>query len=651
MRLWQRRSTPMSGSAVSALEEVSATPALTAVMADVALNDPNEDRLSRAGFAERLAQTMTQRSQAGSVVGLYADWGEGKSTVLSFVEHYLAHQTRPVVVIRFNPWFDSDESAIIKQFFAAVATALGVDLRTRREKAGDWIRKANPFLKTVEPSLGPSDGLSKHLARAAGLNDLAKAVDFKVGPVNLSGLMEAVGNALGEPTLRSLRDRLLELLTAEASGRDRRVVVLIDDIDRLEASQVATVFRMIKLAADFPMLSVLTAFAPLPVAQALGARFGGGGDPTIQGTAFLEKIVQVPVRLPPADPNLVAALMQDLLGQVISAHCGQLPAGEQARMEIAMDRCVWPLVTTLRMGKQLLNKADFALPVMRGEVNPCDQVILQALELLHPDLYRFIATNKALLVKKPGPSEFRAARIGEIDQAVEGLPSASRGPAKDLLQLLFPHLQSLYGNTWYEPHHEEEWARGKRVCSPSYFSRFFAFALPVGDILDSEIEAVINAAWPANRAPLAALLASQEPNLVLQKLTVHSTGLSAARSLDVARAVAAAGAGLPTLGGRPFEPAFSAGMLISRLLYQLPSDERQAAAVEALDFAEPGLAAITMLAIEASGADNPDTTQHLLGEAELRAVSGVHREVAGHGPGVRRRRGAHAGCGRMASVK
>ena len=285
--------------------------------------------------------------------------------------------------------------------------------------------------------------------------DLKKSVDFKLGPVNLAALLEAVGNALGEPTLRNLHDRLRELLIAEAAGRNRRVVVLMDDIDRLEAPQIATVFRMIKLAADFPMLSVLSAFAPLPVAEALGARFGGGGDAAAQGAAFLEKIVQVPVRLPPADPRLVAALMRDLLMRVVVAHCGQLPAREQDRLDTALDGCVWPLVTTLRVGKQLLSKVDFALPVMRGEVNPCDQVILQALELLHPDLYRFIATHRELLVARPYSPDSRAPRKSEIDQAFEGLPPTSRSSALALLRMLFPHLESLYGNTWYDPFHDE----------------------------------------------------------------------------------------------------------------------------------------------------------------------------------------------------
>ena len=612
MRVW-RRQTSRPGNAVSASGLVVGSPAnpvSATLITDTALSHPSRDRLSRAGFAQRLAQTMTERGQAGSVVGLFADWGEGKSTVLGFVEHYLDRQTSPVVVVRFNPWFDSDESAVIRQFFAAVAGALGVDLRKRREKLGAAVRKVNPFLKAVDPSVGPADGVTK---------EFAQSVDFKVGPVPVSGLMEVVGNLLGEPTLRNLRDRLRALLTAEAQGQNRRVVVLIDDIDRLEAAQVATVFRMIKLAADFPMLSVLTAFAPLPVAQALGARFGGGDDLVGQGNAFLEKIVQVPVWLPPADPALVTTLMQDLLGQVINARCGTLPAAEQARLETAMDRCVWPFVRTLRLGKQLLSKVDFVLPVMQGEINPCDQVILQALELLHPALYRFIATNKPLMVHRPEPEPFRTARAEQLNRALDDLPPASQGSAKKLLQLLFPHLQSLFGNTWHAAWQEEEWARAKRVCSPSYFSRFFAFGLPVGDILDAEIEAILNVPWPGNQAPLAALLTGQESNLAVQKLTEHSTGLSPARSLDLARALAASGTNLSASGGLPFEPAFRVGALLSRLLRATPSPQRAAAAHEVLELAEPGLAAIAMLAFEASGEDIASPGP-LLDAAALREV-------------------------------
>jgi len=119
--------------------------------------------------------------------------------------------------------------------------------------------------------------------------------------------------------------------------------------------------------------------------------------------------------------------MQDLLGQVVGAHCGQLPDTEQLRLATALDRCVWPLVTTPRLGKQLLRKADFALPVVRGEANPLDQVILQALELLHPDLHRFIATNRSLLVDRPAFTASREARCANTQST--GTATAAARPA------------------------------------------------------------------------------------------------------------------------------------------------------------------------------------------------------------------------------
>ena len=169
----------------------------------------------------------------------------------------------------------------------------------------------------------------------------------------------------------------------------------------------------------------------------------------------------------------------------------------------------------------------------------------------------------------------------------------------------------------------EEWAHAKRVCSANYFNRFFAFALPSGDIFDSEIEAVVNTPWPTNQSSLAALLAGHDAHLVLQKIAEHSAGLSGTRSLDLARAVAAAGAVLPITGGWITDPAFSAGALISRLLRPLPRSERTQAATDVLDLTEPGMAAITVIALEAARTADASATEELLDETALRAV-GAH---------------------------
>ena len=62
-------------------------------------------------------------------------------------------------------------------------------------------------------------------------------------------------------------------------------------------------FRVIKACADFPNVSYILAFDEAMVAEAIGERYGGEGEAA--GLKFLEKIVQVPLKLPaPATEDL-----------------------------------------------------------------------------------------------------------------------------------------------------------------------------------------------------------------------------------------------------------------------------------------------------------------------------------------------------------
>src|SRR5215217_7711531 len=85
---------------------------------DQPLDDPADDRLGYALFAERLAASVqTMIPTRGLVIALYGAWGSGKSTVLGFVEHYL--RQKPVgeraLVVKFNPWWFARQENVSRQ--------------------------------------------------------------------------------------------------------------------------------------------------------------------------------------------------------------------------------------------------------------------------------------------------------------------------------------------------------------------------------------------------------------------------------------------------------------------------------------------------------------------------------------------------------
>lgn len=63
---------------------------MTALSADRPSTDPRDDLYGHAPFAKSLADSICRYpSNDGLVLALYGPWGSGKSTVLSYVRHFL----------------------------------------------------------------------------------------------------------------------------------------------------------------------------------------------------------------------------------------------------------------------------------------------------------------------------------------------------------------------------------------------------------------------------------------------------------------------------------------------------------------------------------------------------------------------------------
>jgi predicted KAP-like P-loop ATPase len=242
------------------------------------VEDPDHDDFQRVKFAQRIAETLIKRRSPKSiVVGLYGKWGEGKSSVLHFIKRTLV-ESPEVVVLNFNPWRFSDETQLLLNFFGELAKIIGENLLTKKQRA---VKGLSSYVAPLVPSLS-------------------------LGPVSadIGKSFEAILR-MAQPEIDEQRVRIEQLIIE--SGK--RVVVIIDDIDRLEKSQIQAVFRLVKLTADFNKTSYLLSFDDEMVARAIGEIFSPSADDStgsrtlLAGQNFLEKIIQVPLRLPLARPD------------------------------------------------------------------------------------------------------------------------------------------------------------------------------------------------------------------------------------------------------------------------------------------------------------------------------------------------------------
>jgi hypothetical protein len=80
---------------------------MTALSADRRSSNPQDDLFGHTPFAESLANSICRYpGNDGLVLALYGPWGSGKSTVLSYVRHFLEQrpEAEQPVMVTFNPW-------------------------------------------------------------------------------------------------------------------------------------------------------------------------------------------------------------------------------------------------------------------------------------------------------------------------------------------------------------------------------------------------------------------------------------------------------------------------------------------------------------------------------------------------------------------
>lgn len=415
-----------------------------------------------APFARTLAKAIQGHSGSdGIVLALYGPWGSGKSTVLAYVEHELAQAPaaeRPVVV-SFNPWWFSGQEHLAKAFLGQLQAVLPAKYK--------GFEKVGNMLAEFAGALG---GIAEVAGKSHGVPFFGKFVE--AGAKRLGAKPKDV------PAFkRALSSLLLE--------QKKRVLVIIDDIDRLAPDEVRQLFTVIKALADFPYVTYLLAFDREVAATAISEQTGLPGD------RYLEKIVQVPFELPRVDKTtLRQALFTRLDAVKADTPTGRFDSTHWAKVfHSGLD----PLFTVPRDIVRLTNALSVTYPAVVGEVNPVDFIAIECLRVFLPEVYDTIRTSSDEFVgyRAPGEGHDRQRATAFHDAWLSKVSVPLRSSTKDLLQRLFPRLESVWANMHYSADSLPRWRRELRVCVPDTFLAYFRLSLPDGAVSRADLDALL----------------------------------------------------------------------------------------------------------------------------------------------------------------
>lgn len=273
-------------------------------------------------LAEQVVEISRDDKLSPATIGVYGDWGSGKSSLMKMVKKNLDADDKTLTV-EFNGWlFEGYEDA---------KTALCGTILDEMLKHKKCFAKAKDKIKALFDKVDGGKLLSKGIKY--GLDFLLAGGIGTVTELTLTGLVSAVKQKSGDVSEDDIK-KVIEAFKSEDSKRaeiknfrksfkdvfekckGERLVVFIDELDRCTPDTVLDIFEAIRLFLYVPGTTFIIGADERLVSYAVKGRYKDipGHDIDIS-KEYLEKLVQYPVKIPQLNESEVKQYITCLLLQ------------------------------------------------------------------------------------------------------------------------------------------------------------------------------------------------------------------------------------------------------------------------------------------------------------------------------------------------
>ncbi|NTW01662.1 MAG: hypothetical protein HGA19_10160, partial [Oscillochloris sp.] len=332
-------------------------------------NETATDLLGFAVHKDLVRQLVTTDHLLPLTIGVFGDWGGGKSSVMRMLQHDLDGDDYPdIACLYFNGWvfegYDDAKSALISSILVQLGEHRRFGLKVRGRivsllKRVNFMRVAGQAIKFgAVPAAAWLLGAGVH----SGLLDPQQAATLAAGipaaaatlgaadpnqasqqkeseHIDWASLIAEDKSKPGPLDIRTFREDFERLISETGL---RALVVLIDDLDRCSPERLIENLEAIKLFLAVPKTAFIIAADERIVRFAIAHRYQANHiraeqaakeEPYDLETDYLEKLIQIPYHLPRLSPSEIESYMtllfcqshlrgDDRLAEVLS-HCDE----------------------------------------------------------------------------------------------------------------------------------------------------------------------------------------------------------------------------------------------------------------------------------------------------------------------------------------
>ena len=322
----------------------------------------DNDLLGRRNEAQDLAEKIfqTDTSNAAFTLGLTAPWGAGKTSFMLAMKDCLEKRhSDETILLDFNPWMYRKAPNLTQVFFEELSRTL----------APYSSALASGFMQYVDYILSKENNTWIQLgARLLPQGFKAKSTSEQY-----------------------------KFLEKEIGKLGRKIMIFIDDVDRLDGEELTELFSLVRNISSFPNMSYILAYDKEYVATQLKGCFDQ------HAYRYMEKILQEEYMLAQITPEQIE---KDLKIELARIGYGDLwEALEKSRIQISHH------LPTIRAIKRICNTLSSCRKDLEGNVALFDWFIIELIRIQYPRLFDFLRENYSRVFYAQGDK--RSIRMGE----------------------------------------------------------------------------------------------------------------------------------------------------------------------------------------------------------------------------------------------
>lgn len=429
-----------------------------------------EDALDRKPFVEMLEDTITRQREHPLALGINGIWGSGKTTILNALDKRL--RAANAIVVQFDAWSFREPERVVGNYM----TRLGAALRR----------------------VGVPRGQMAVVRRLA--LGLAPIAGGRPGDVVRMMLTE-------DPSTSARKE--LEDLRRTLREQEKLIVVIGDDLDRLDADELHAALRAFRLFGDLPRVVHVLAYDRQQIARILFPN-----DQTGQlSRDYLGKIIHLELTLSTPTPEAATRILGPALQPLLDV-AGREETEQFVRRLDSLPRQVFvDAMPTPRDVRRAAGSTALLWPRLHRDVNLFDLFVLQMIHGRFPRTYASVHAHREWFTEQEWSGDLWRISEGErwkTEAAAFAKTLWESADAEDvtvarLLSLIFPMMRYKGSGDWLN---EESARRERRVFHPDVFPRYFQLSVPREQIAESSVEDLADKVREAQPATRVAVLQS-----------------------------------------------------------------------------------------------------------------------------------------------